>query len=599
MNEKKFSVRLRSILFFAMLFVSTVPVVILAFWQQQHTLKQEIDSVNDNHLLVANNLVMALDRYVKDAKIAFATSVHHNRTENKYSNFGDMLSSMGFRHVCAVNAEGYIKRQHCVKDCISSEQFSQPIFSNLSDLRQQAMENPGEVFMSNLVKNEKGQPTFYLLLTNDGEYLYIGELDTEYIKEIQQTISFGRGGHAAIVDSTGKLIAHPLPKWVDEMKDISKLPIIQQMMQRKSGVIQFFSPAAKADMIAGFNIVKATGWGVMVPQPFQELVDESNRLQMVVLAVAAIGILIATIISWRLSGVLSRPLCKISATAKQVALGDMSLRVEAMKGIPFKEHNDMTNAFNHMLEQIHLINLELIEASEQAQSANRVKSEFLANMSHELRTPLNAIIGFSSIIENEILGPVNNKKYVEYAKDVHCSGQHLLNLINDILDISVVEQGKITLRKEYVALEDVVSECSKATIESKLQEGVVLSTVIPENLPKMFADRRAMKQIVLNLLSNSAKFTPDNGKITVCASVANEKHVISIKDTGKGIPSHKLPTITEPFVRSEGNPYRSHQGTGLGLSIVKALVELHDGHLKIDSIVDQGTTVTVILPMNA
>ncbi|NQW00452.1 MAG: sensor histidine kinase [Rhodospirillales bacterium] len=577
--------------------VSTVPVALLAVWEQQQSLDREVASVSEKHLLVARNLTTALDRYIRDAQSVFLATGNHLSGDGKQFDFHEVLSTMGFRHVCVVDAEGYIQRLQCAADCVKTVQFPAAVFHSLASVRAQAQASPGMLIMSDLLRNQAGQPSLYMVRANAGGLMTIGELDTEYPQKIQKSISFGRGGHAAIVDSTGRIIAHPLDDWVAEMKDISGLSVVRKMIQGETGVIQFFSPAAKAQMVAGYNVVPRTGWGVMIPQPYQELVDKSNGLRLVGVAIAAVGIVIAIAISWWLSGMLARPLSNIADIAMRVADGDMTLRVPDSRRLHLRETRDLTHAFNHMLERIDSANTALEVASRQALAANRSKSEFLANMSHELRTPLNAVIGFSDMIRHQRLGAIDNAVYVQYATDIQLSSQHLLELINDILDLSVVEQGKLILHKELLAIEPVIQECIKLAIESKFQNGAAFLTDIPENLPPLFVDRRAFKQVVLNLLSNSAKFTPRDGQVTLSVALLNGCHVISIRDTGIGIPKNKLATITNPFVRSETNSYKTQQGTGLGLAIVKSLVELHGGTLVLESDQDRGTVVTVTLPM--
>lgn len=588
--------RLRSILFIAMLCVSTVPVIILAAWQQNDALEDEISSVKEKHLLVAGNLTAALDRYIKDAQAVFKTAANHLEHAGTDYDFSEMLLSLGFRHICRMDANGIILEAHCVMDCPAANQFPKDVFNALAKERAAAAINPGEVIMSNLLRNPSGAPSFYLVRANPDNSVVIGEMNTDYPRQIQKAVLFGRGGHAAIVDRLGQVIAHPLQQWVDEMKDISKLSVIQKMMNGESGVTQFFSPAAKEEMVAGFNVARLAGWGVMIPQPFLELVEKSNDLQHAVYGIAIFGIMIAMAISWWLSGVLARPLRKIADTATRVADGDMTLRASENDGFPLRETRELTQVFNHMLERTHSANEELKITSEHALAASRVKSEFLANMSHELRTPLNAIIGFSDMIRYQRLGAVGNPDYVEYAEDIQVSGRHLLDLINDILDISIVERGKLDLNKETLEIGEILRECIRFVEQSSHNKGLEFITEIADDLPELSVDRRAFRQVALNLLGNSAKFTPENGQITVSACTKNGQHIFTFGDNGPGIASDKIATITDPFVRSQSDPYKSQDGAGLGLAIVKSLVELHDGTLQVDSVFGGGTTVTVILP---
>ncbi|MCH7864923.1 MAG: PAS domain-containing sensor histidine kinase [Proteobacteria bacterium] len=240
----------------------------------------------------------------------------------------------------------------------------------------------------------------------------------------------------------------------------------------------------------------------------------------------------------------------------------------------------------------------LVAAKEEAETASRAKSEFLAAMSHDLRTPLNAILGFADILRGQYFGPIDDK-YREYADDIHSSGEHLLELVNDILDLSTIEAGKQALVREKLAIEEVIAECAKIISEKARFYGIDLITKVPKNLPSLYADRRATKQILLNLLSNAVKFTPEGGKVTLSAKGLKGKTVFMVADSGKGIPAEELPGLTDPFTRGERDPYVAEKGWGLGLTITKSLVDLHDGTLDIKSKVGKGTTVTVTLPNEA
>lgn len=200
-----------------------------------------------------------------------------------------------------------------------------------------------------------------------------------------------------------------------------------------------------------------------------------------------------------------------------------------------------------------------------AEEASHAKSEFLATMSHELRTPLNAILGFADILSHQYFGPTS-EKYKEYAEDIQSSGEHLLTLVNEILDLSTIEAGKQSLVKEKLSALEIVTECERIIEEKARSNGIDLVTKVPKDLPPLYADKRASKQILLNLLSNAVKFTPEGGKIMVSVKASKKDTTFKIADTGKGIPADKLLGLTDPFSRGEHDPYLAEEGWGLGLT---------------------------------
>ncbi len=238
----------------------------------------------------------------------------------------------------------------------------------------------------------------------------------------------------------------------------------------------------------------------------------------------------------------------------------------------------------------------LQKAKEAAETAYASKTRFLANMSHELRTPLNAIIGFSEMIQHQLLGPVGNERYLDYIGGIHESGEHLLDLINDILDMSKIEIGKYELYVEKVNIGKLV-RLAVHMIEGRAHETQIrlITADISDDI-HIIADRRAIMQILLNLLSNAVKFTPAGGSIDIGCRYDPNGIAIIIQDTGVGIPKNKIGVITLPFEQADSAMTRKHKGSGLGLAITKALIDLHNGILEIKSIIKVGTTVTVLLP---
>jgi signal transduction histidine kinase len=240
----------------------------------------------------------------------------------------------------------------------------------------------------------------------------------------------------------------------------------------------------------------------------------------------------------------------------------------------------------------------LATAKEEAEAASRSKSEFLANMSHELRTPLNAIIGFSDVMQSELLGPLG-PRYRSYAKDIQESGEHLLGIINDILDLSKIEAGRLTLREEILDPAAMVRECARLVRVRAEEAEVVLDLQIRDDAPsQLSADAVKLKQILLNLLSNAVKFTPRGGRVEVKVRRGTGGALeIAVKDTGIGMSEAEVTIALQPFRQIESTLARTHEGTGLGLPLTKALIELHGGTMAIESERGSGTTVIVSFPL--
>jgi signal transduction histidine kinase len=239
-----------------------------------------------------------------------------------------------------------------------------------------------------------------------------------------------------------------------------------------------------------------------------------------------------------------------------------------------------------------------VNAMVAAQTASRMKSEFLANMSHELRTPLNAIIGFSEVMNGELLGPIGTRRYLEYANDINESAQHLLHIINDILDLSQIEAGQMRLHEEWVTMDSVVNSCVAIVRERAQRAEVTINTELLGSTHRVLVDERKLKQILINILSNAVKFSRPGGSIALRTSLLpTGRYQIKISDTGIGMDQEDVDHVFEPFVQLDSALHRKYEGTGLGLSLTRRLIEMHGGSIALESKMYVGTTATIELPI--
>lgn len=249
--------------------------------------------------------------------------------------------------------------------------------------------------------------------------------------------------------------------------------------------------------------------------------------------------------------------------------------------------------------QIAALKAELAEAQHARQDAAdtaRMRKDFLTATSHELRTPLNAILGFSEILTGEMFGPIQNERYREYARIIHQSGVHVLSLVNDLLDLSKLDAGKLELCVEPVQILKVIIDCVRSVEPQATRNQVGISIQVYDGIDQLCVDSKRLRQMLLNLLSNALKFTPAGGEITIEAFRRGSDIAISVSDTGIGIRAEDIPKVLEPFGQVESLMSQKHKGTGLGLPLTKELAELHGGSLTMESNVDAGTTVTITLP---
>ena len=587
------NIGLRPILTAGFMAVAAVPVLLLGIWVETSAYQRERDEVAERHLLIARNMTLALERYATDASAVLTLFGAMIEQDVAFDGLTALGGELGFDYFCTLHRGGGAS-DHVIMDsrrtvALTADQFA---------LMWQLSAEPG-VHFSGVMPDVDGTPVIFMALAVDEERIVIGALSTEYIRQLQGSITFGERGHSAIVDQFGHVIAHPNETWVATSKDISAIAPVQRMMAGETDVMEFFSPAMQADMVTGFTFVPTTGWGVMVPQPLSELRAAASEVQLLALALVILGLLVAGILSWLLAGLLMRSIADVNDAAMKLADGDLSARAREPTGFAPSELRALAASFNQMAVELEEDRRVMAGALGEAQIADRAKSEFMANVSHELRTPLNAIIGFSELIESKPFGPIGDERYAEYVANIRSSGEHLRDVINDILDLSAAQAANAPIEVEEIMPASAIGTALRI-VESQAQyAGITLEADIPPDLGRMRSNSRRLKQILLNLLSNAIKFTESGGRVDVVVrrdEVAGAL-IITVADTGIGMDQQDIPLALTPFGQLDAALTRRFEGTGLGLPLAKSFTERMGGTLTIVSAAGAGTTVTVSLPL--
>ncbi|MBV9172556.1 MAG: HAMP domain-containing protein [Chloroflexi bacterium] len=432
--------------------------------------------------------------------------------------------------------------------------------------------------------------------------IVVAEVNLKFIWDLVAGVQVGKAGYAYVVDREGQLVAHPDIALVLRHPDLSSLAQVQAV-----DAVNAPSVARNLDgrdVLTARAAVNTLGWSVFVEQPLQEAFAPlyASIVRTAVLLVA--GLVVAVAASLFVADRMVTPIRALRAGATRIGQGDLNAQIEVHTG---DELEALAASFNSMaaqlresyrtLEQrVEARTRELEDAMTQIEAANHHKSEFLASMSHELRTPLNAIIGFSDALAEQFFGPLNAKQ-ARYVQHISSSGRYLLALINDILDLSKIEAGRMELEVQRFSLAEALETGLTMVRERAVRHGITLNAVIDPAVGTIDGDERKVKQVVYNLLSNAVKFTPDGGRIDVTAQRINECVEVAVRDTGVGIPLEDQARIFDAFQQGDSGATHTQEGTGLGLTLSRQFVELHGGRLWVESTLGEGSTFRFTLPI--
>ena len=433
------------------------------------------------------------------------------------------------------------------------------------------------------------------------DWVTLTEVNLKFVGELIRDIRFGQNGRAFVVDSENHLVAHPNSAHVLRKTDVSGLLPVSAGGGNGGSERRASVTAENLDHVKVLTTsapVGVAGWRIFVEQPVDEAFAPvyANIVRTVILFL--FGIVLAVAASYYLARHLSRPILAVQKGAARLGSGDLQTRIDVSTG---DEVEALAHEFNLMAAELQELysglERKVAEKTAELEGANRHKSEFLANMSHELRTPLNAIIGFSEVLKERMFGELNPKQ-LEYVRDIYGSGQHLLSLINDILDLSKVEAGQMTLDIHDFDVAAAVKNCCTLIRERAQRQRLHFDCAVEPGIGKWPGDERKFKQVLLNLLTNAVKFTPPGGAVELRAKVENGWLIVAVRDTGIGISAEERAAIFKEFHQVRAAGAAKHEGTGLGLSLSRRLVELHCGTLTVESAPGRGSTFTARFPAN-
>jgi signal transduction histidine kinase len=578
-------------IFISLLLASVPPLLGLYKWMERNAIQKEIAYVDENHLIIANNLAAAMERYANDVAAVFELAIKSLEV-SKGPDFSETLDKFDLSFVKIVDENDDILNDVRAGSTTTSQHLPS---AQITGLRAQAATDPSRSIFSGILQFDGAPHMFLVRALSDGK-LAVAALKLRYLIKLQKSIKFGTLGHSMMVDQNGLVIAHPNPEWQATSKDASKLSVVQQMMAGETGVTTFYSPPMQADMISGFTFVARTGWGVMVPQPVSELVARAKTSEDTALAIVLVEIAALIVLSWWLSHLISTPILNVVATAERVSGGNLTARVTLSDApVTISEAQLLGTSFNQVISDLHVERNQLANTLDAALEGGRAKSRFLSVMSHEVRTPMHGLLGIMELIEGGKLEDDQRHLLTVGQK----AAKKMVGLLDSVLHF---------VRLEANAESSKVSEFNPAKLAQDTvdlfqplasQKGLSLTTSVSDQM--LHGDPEMINQILLNLVGNAVKFT-NEGQIHIASELRRggtgaDRLVLSVTDSGIGIAKDMQTTIFDEFTQVDSELARTHEGSGLGLSIASRLAKLMKGEITLESESDKGSCFQLIIPV--
>lgn len=622
MTQKRLS--LRYLVFICLTAMVSIPAIAIIVWLEYSAFQREVAGAEGKHLLIAKNMTSALSRYVQDIEAVFQHAVSDLATEDYLQHGGlavqrTLLTNVNLKFVTQVDENGSILKFLPGLAEELAPDLPKKILAQLGPTLTQAKQRRDEVIFSNLILIDKQMPTIYLVMTNKEPGFFLAGLSTTYLNKVQSAIAFGKRGHAAIVDRTGQVIAHPAPEWRREGRNISRIKPVKLMMAGKTGVAQFYSPAVKADMIAGYTTVPETGWGVMVPQPIAELKEASGLNLSTQVSVILLAVFVVSIFGWWMSGVIARPLQSVAGVAKGFQPERSMDPIGDLPPFTPAELHDLVNSFNSLIKQVrnHQVELEdrvaartaelRSEISERVQAQEKLREqqmqltqvtrlstmgEMATGMAHELNQPLAAVAAYvdGSLHRLQAGEPPNEKIFsaLEKASEQAYRAGEIIRRIRDFVQSAEKD-------REIVDVNFAVKEAVDMLQGELRSKNIELDIALADFLLPVQADTAQIQQVVMNLARNGIDAIHENksaeGKLLINTTMSEQDYVtICVKDNGPGFDQSIEDKVFDPFFTTK------EHGLGMGLPICRTIAEVHDGKLTYMSSNSGGVEFNFMLP---